>query len=106
MSIKKTIKFTTNSTTSSPMTNNTTSSPMANSSVHPPIGEKPESDVNLEAALDRLGITIKGLLKNMDTLQKNLDKLTAENKKLKDALGIDESPLVLTKDMEVKDGHQ
>ena len=93
MSIKKTIKFTTNSTSSSPMTNSTTSSPMANSSVHPPIGEK-------------LGITIKGLLKNMDTLQKNLDKLTAENKKLKDALGIDESPLVLTKDMEVKDGHQ
>jgi len=77
-----------------------------NNTINPPLGEKPEGEVDLEGALDRLGITIKGLLKNMDTLQKNLDKLTAENKKLKDALGIDESPLVLTKDMEVKDGHQ
>ena len=42
----------------------------------------------------------------MDKLQDNLNKLTAENKRLKDALGIVESPLVLTKDMEVKDGHQ
>jgi len=96
MSIKKTIKFT---------TSGITLPPTASSSVHPPIGVKPEGDVNLEAALDRLGDTIKGLLKNMDTLQKNLDKLTAENKRLKDALGIVESPLVLTEDMEVKDGH-
>ena len=42
----------------------------------------------------------------MDKLKKNLDNLTAENQKLKDALGIYESPLVLTEDMEVKDGHQ
>lgn len=41
----------------------------------------------------------------MDTLQKNLDNLTAENKRLKDALGIVESPLILTKDTEVKDEH-
>jgi|TARA_R100000149_G_scaffold14294_1_gene5486 hypothetical protein len=96
MSIKKTIKFTTGSITLPPT---------SSASVHPPIGVKPEGDVNLEAALDRLGDTIKGLLKNMDTLQKNLDNLTAENKRLKDALGIVESPLVLTEDMEVKDGH-
>ena len=74
--------------------------------IHPPLGEKPEPDVNLEAALDRLGATIKSLLEKMDKLQDNLNKLTAENKRLKDALGIVESPLVLTKDMEVKDGHQ
>tara|TARA_R100000654_G_scaffold45141_3_gene71272 strand:- start:634 stop:924 length:291 start_codon:yes stop_codon:yes gene_type:complete len=96
MSIKKTIKFTTSSITLPPT---------ASSSVHPPIGVKPEGDVDLEKALDRLGETIKGLLKNMDTLQKNLDKLTAENKRLKDALGLVESPLLLTEDMEVKDGY-
>ena len=45
-------------------------------------------------------------MKNMEKLQKNLDKATEENKRLKDALGIVESPLVLTEDMEVKDGHQ
>ena len=73
--------------------------------MHPPIGQKPEGNVDLEGALDRLGETIQGLMKNMEKLQKNLDKATEENKRLKDALGIVESPLVLTKDMEVKDGH-
>ena len=96
MSIKKTIKFT---------TGNITLPPTCGSSVHPPLGEKPEPDIDLEAALDRLGTTIKGLLDNMDKLQKNLDKLTAENKRLKDALGLVESPLVLTENMEIKDGH-
>jgi peptidoglycan hydrolase CwlO-like protein len=80
---------------------------LTNYTVHPPLGEKPEPDINLEAALDKLGETIQSLLKNMNKLQKNLDKLTAENKRLKDALGITETlePLVLTEDMEVKDGH-
>ena len=70
-----------------------------------PIGEKPEGNIDLEGALDRLGDTIKGLLKNIDTLQENINKLTIENKKLKDALGIVEitEPLILTKDMEVKE---
>ena len=95
MSIKKTIKFTTGSDTLPP----TSSSQVL------PLGEKPEPDINLEAALDRLGTTIKGLLENMDKLQKNLNKLTAENKRLKDALGIVETPLTLTEDLEVKNGH-
>ena len=103
MSIKKTFKpskvthFTTGSITLPPT-----------SSAHPesPIAGKPGDNVDLEAALNRLGDTIKGLLKNMDRLKQNLDNLTAENQKLKDALGIYESPLVLTEDMEVKDGHQ
>tara|TARA_Y100000114_G_C11739094_1_gene317904 strand:+ start:982 stop:1272 length:291 start_codon:yes stop_codon:yes gene_type:complete len=70
-----------------------------------PIGQKPEGNIDLEGALDRLGDTIKGLLKNIDTLQENINKLTIENKKLKDALGIVEitEPLILTKDMEVKE---
>jgi len=84
----------------------TTQEPKTNIySVHPPIGQKPEGDIDLEGALDRLGDTIKGLLKNMDTLQKNLNKLTEENKRLKDALGITESTLIMNEDMEVKNGH-
>ena len=84
----------------------TTQEPKTNIySVHPPIGQKPEGDIDLEGALDRLGDTIKGLLKNMDTLQKNLNKLTEENKRLKDALGITESTLIINEDMEVKNGH-
>lgn len=97
MSIKKTFKFTTGSITLPPT---------CSSHVDLPIAGKPGDDVDLEAALNRLGDTIKGLLKNMDKLKQNLDNLTAENQKLKDALGIYESPLVLTEDMEVKDGHQ
>lgn len=54
MSIKKTIKFATGSITLPPT---------ASANIHPPIGVKPEGDVNLEAALNRLGDTIKGLLK-------------------------------------------
>ena len=96
MTIKKTEEVIT--TTQEPKTNIY--------SVHPPIGQKPEGDVDLEGALDRLGETIQGLMKNMEKLQKNLDKATEENKRLKEALGIVESPLVLTEDMEVKDGHQ
>lgn len=85
----------------------TTQEPKTNTySIHPPIGQKPEGNIDLEGALDRLGETIQGLMKNMEKLQKNLDKLTDENKRLKDALGIVESPLVLTEDMEVKDGHK
>ena len=95
MTIKKTEEVIT--TTQEPKTNTY--------SVHPPIGQKPEGDVDLEGALDRLGETIQGLMKNMEKLQKNLDKATEENQRLKNALGIVESPLVLTEDMEVKDGH-
>ena len=100
MSIKKTIKFTT------PFTQLSGGITLPPTNVESPIAGKPGDDVDLEAALNRLGDTIKGLLKNMDRLKQNLDNLTAENQKLKDALGIYESPLVLTEDMEVKDGHQ
>ena len=48
------------------------------------------------------------LMSSMKLLQENIDKLKEENKRLKDTLGIIETtePLVLTSDMEVKDGHQ
>ena len=56
MSIKKTIKFT---------TGNITLPPTNSSHVDLPLGEKPEGDLGLELALDRLGETIQSLLKNM-----------------------------------------
>jgi hypothetical protein len=93
MAIKKTIKFNISSKTLPPTSSSHVELPR-NYSVHPPIGQKPEGDIDLEGALDRLGETIQGLMKNM------------ENKRLKDALCIVESPLVLTEDMEVKDGHK
>jgi hypothetical protein len=105
MAIKKTIKFNISSKTLPPTSSSHVELPR-NYSVHPPIGQKPEGDIDLEGALDRLGETIQGLMKNMEKLQKNLDKATEENKRLKDALCIVESPLVLTEDMEVKDGHK
>ena len=81
----------------------TTQEPKTNTySIHPPLGEQPEGNLD---ALDKLDTAIKSLFKNLDQLQENINKLTAENQRLKDALGIVESPLVLTKDMEVKDGH-
>ena len=70
-----------------------------------PLGQKPEGELDamgkLEKAKDKLFASI-------DTLQENIKKLTEENKRLKDALGITETlePLVLTKDMEIKDGHK
>jgi hypothetical protein len=70
-----------------------------------PLGQKPEGELDvmgkLEKAKDKLFASI-------DTLQENIKKLTEENKRLKDALGITETlePLVLTEDMEIKDGHK
>ena len=48
------------------------------------------------------------LMSTIKLLDENIKKLTEENKRLKDALGITEvqEPLVLTEDMEIKDGHQ
>ena len=47
-------------------------------------------------------------MSSVKLLEENIYKLKEENKRLKDALGITETmePLVLTSDMEVKDGHQ
>jgi|TARA_B100000073_G_C23481245_1_gene471643 cell shape-determining protein MreC len=73
--------------------------------VHPPVGEQPEGNLD---ALGKLENAMKNLFANMDRLQENLKKLTEENERLKELLNITttEEPLILTKDMEVKDGHQ
>ena len=70
-----------------------------------PLGQKPEGELN---SLLRMQNAFSKLMSSFKMLQENIDKLKQENKRLKDALGITETtePLVLTSDMEVKDGHQ
>jgi len=73
--------------------------------IHPPLGEQPEGVLN---ALEKLEEAKDKLFKNIDDLQENIRKLTEENKRLKTALGLVvnydfKEPLVLTKDMEVKE---
>ena len=70
-----------------------------------PLGQKPEGELN---SLLKMQNAFSKLVSSLKLLQENIDKLKEENKRLKDALGITETiePLVLTEDMEVKDGHQ
>ena len=70
-----------------------------------PLGQKPGGELN---SLLRMQNAFNRLMSSMKLLQENIDKLKEENKRLKDTLGIIETtePLVLTSDMEVKDGHQ
>ena len=70
-----------------------------------PLGQKPEGELDVMGKLKKAK---DKLFASIDTLQENIKKLTEENKRLKDALGITETlePLVLTKDMEIKDGHK
>ena len=70
-----------------------------------PSGQKPEGELN---SLLKMQNAFSKLVSSLKLLQENIDKLKEENKRLKDALGITETmePLVLTSDMEVKDGHQ
>jgi hypothetical protein len=70
-----------------------------------PLGQKPEGELN---SLVRMQNAFNKLMSTIKLLDENIKKLTEENKRLKDALGITEvqEPLVLTEDMEIKDGHQ
>ena len=70
-----------------------------------PLGQNPEGELN---SLFRMQNAFNKLMSSIKLLQENIDKLKEENKRLKDTLGIIETtePLVLTSDMEVKDGHQ
>jgi hypothetical protein len=78
---------------------------MAANEIHPPIGEKPEGDLD---ALGKLEDVTKKLFANLDRLGENIKKLKEENKRLRELCGItvSEEPLILTPDMEVKDGHK
>ena len=50
-----------------------------------PIGEQPEGNLD---PLGKLEAAMKSLFRNIEMLKENINKLKAENKKLKDALGI------------------
>ena len=76
-----------------------------------PLGQKPEGELN---SLLKMQNAFSKLMSSWKLLEENINKLKEENKRLKDALGltetfefspIDTEPLLLTKDMEVKDGH-
>ena len=69
-----------------------------------PLGQKPEGELN---SLLRMQNAFNKLMSTIKLLDENIKKLTEENKRLKDALGITEvqEPLVLTEDMEIKNGH-
>ena len=76
-----------------------------------PLGQKPEGELH---SLLRMQNAFNKLMSSWKLLEENINKLKEENKRLKDALGltetfefspIDTEPLLLTKDMEVKDGH-
>jgi hypothetical protein len=77
-----------------------------------PLGQKPEGELNslvrMQNAFSKLMSSINLLDENIKKLTEKNKRLTEENKRLKDALGITETlePLVLTEDMEIKDGHQ
>lgn len=70
-----------------------------------PLGKKPEGELH---ALERMQNAFNKLMSTIKLLEGSIKKLTEENKRLKDALGITEveEPLVLTEDMEIKDGHK
>ena len=70
-----------------------------------PLGQKPEGELN---SLLKMQNAFSKLVSSLKLLQENIDKLKEENKRLKEALGITETiePLVLTSDMEIKNGHQ
>lgn len=81
------------------------SNPTSDTSDVLPLGQKPEGELN---SLVRMQNAFNKLMSTIKLLDENIKKLTEENKRLKDALGITEvqEPLVLTEDTEIKDGHQ
>jgi len=83
----------------------TESNPTSDASDLLPLGQKPEGELH---ALERMQNAFNKLMSTIKLLDENIKKLTEENKRLKDALGITEveEPLVLTEDMEIKDGHK
>ena len=83
----------------------TESNPTSDTSDVLPLGQKPEGELN---SLVRMQDAFNKLMSTIKLLDENIKKLTEENKRLKDALGITEvqEPLVLTEDMEIKDGHK
>jgi hypothetical protein len=74
-----------------------------------PLGQKPEGD-EFDTALKKLENTFHVLISRLNALEGSLKVLQETNKKLESTVALldpsKEIPLVLTPDMEVKDGHK
>ena len=76
-----------------------------------PLGQKPEGD-EFDAALLKLENTFNVLINRLNALEGSLKVLQETNKKLESTVALLDpfknfrEPLVLTPDMEVKDGHK
>ena len=81
-----------------------------------PLGQRPQGDDDFDAALKKLENTFNVLVDRLNALEGSLKVLQETNKKLDEQiasmypsnnLNISyEKPLLLTPDMEVKDGHK
>ena len=85
-----------------------------------PLGQRPQGDDEFDAALKKLENTFNVLVDRLNALEGSLKVLQETNKKLvatvelmdpfkqfrENEKKVNEGPLVLTPDMEVKDGHK
>ena len=85
-----------------------------------PLGQRPQGDDEFDVALKKLENTFNVLIDRLNALEGSLNVLKETNKKLvatvelmdpfkqfrENEKKINEGPLVLTPDMEVKDGHK
>ena len=77
-----------------------------------PLGQRPQGDDEFDAALKKLENTFNVLVDRLNALEGSLKVLQETNKKLESTVALLDpfknfrEPLVLTEEMEVKDGHK
>ena len=77
-----------------------------------PLGQLPQGNDEFDAALKKLENTFNVLIDRLNALEGSLKVLQETNKKLESTVALLDpfknfrEPLVLTEDMEVKDGHK
>jgi len=77
-----------------------------------PLGQRPQGDDEFDAALKKLENTFNVLVDRLNALEGSLKVLQETNQKLESTVALLDpfknfrEPLVLTEDMEVKDGHK
>ena len=85
-----------------------------------PLGQRPQGDDEFDAALKKLENTFNVLVDRLNALEGSLKVLQQTNKELESTVAlldpfkqfrenekkVNDGPLVLTPDMEVKDGHK
>ena len=77
-----------------------------------PLGQRPQGDDEFDAALKKLENTFNVLVDRLNALEGSLKVLQETNQKLESTVALLDpfknfrEPLVLTEEMEVKDGHK